>query len=131
MIISRPPARGWSTKKRAAGSGCIGAEDKIRFFIGPGPHGTPLETRVEDLQWMIRWLKNGEGDFHEQPVKIYTNHELLVTQTGNVENEPGSRKLYELILDEFRVEETAEDDSRTACGTAPAEGSVARYRTRI
>ena len=40
-----------------------------------------------------------KGDFHEQPVKTYTNHELLVTRTGRVEDEPGSRKLYQLILD--------------------------------
>jgi hypothetical protein len=26
--------------------GLYGAEDKLRFFIGPGPHGTPLEPRA-------------------------------------------------------------------------------------
>jgi cephalosporin-C deacetylase-like acetyl esterase len=83
--------------------GLYGAEDKLRFFVGPGPHGTPLETREEIYKWMIRWLKDGQGDFHEQPVKLYTNHELLVTPSGNVDGEPGSRKLYELILDEFRA----------------------------
>ena len=50
---------------------------------------------------MIRWLSEGRGDFHEQPVKIYPNHELLVTKTGRVEDEPGSRKLYQLILDSY------------------------------
>src|SRR3989454_10119672 len=44
-----------------------GAEDKVRFFIGPGPHGTPLETREEIYKWMIDWLKGGSGDFHERP----------------------------------------------------------------
>ncbi|MGD0921505.1 MAG: acetylxylan esterase [Terriglobia bacterium] len=71
-----------------------GAEDKVRFFVGSGPHGTPLESREAIYEWMIRWLKDGQGDFHEQPVKLYTNHELLVTPTGRVEDEPGSRKLY-------------------------------------
>src|SRR5215469_3991443 len=28
------------------------AEDKLRFFVGPGPHGTPLETREEIYKWM-------------------------------------------------------------------------------
>src|SRR5437016_6109786 len=83
--------------------GLYGAEDKLRFFIGGGPHGTPLETREEIYKWMIRWLKDGEGDFHEQPVKLYNNHELLITKSGNVQDEPGSRKLYQLILDEFRA----------------------------
>ncbi len=83
--------------------GLYGAADKLRFFIGPGPHGTPLETREAIYKWMIRCLKDGKGDFHEQPVKMYTNPELLVTTSGHVEDEPGSRKLYQLILDEFHA----------------------------
>jgi cephalosporin-C deacetylase-like acetyl esterase len=83
--------------------GLYGAEDKLRFFIGPGPHGTPLETREAIYEWMIRWLKNGQGDFHEQSVKLYTNHELLVTPGGRVADEPGSRRLYQLILEEFHA----------------------------
>jgi hypothetical protein len=54
---------------------------------------------------MIRWLKDGQGDFHEQAVKMYTNKELLVTATGNVENEAGSRKLYQLLLADFQARE--------------------------
>jgi cephalosporin-C deacetylase-like acetyl esterase len=81
------------------------AEDKLRFFVGSGPHGTPLETREAIYKWMIRWLKAGHAEFHEQPVKLYSNDELRVTTTGNVENEPNSRKLYQLILDEFRAKE--------------------------
>jgi len=83
--------------------GLYGAEDKLRFFVGPGPHGTPLETREEIYKWMIRWLKDGQGDFHEQSVKFYANHELLVTPTGHVDDESDSRKLHQLILDEFRA----------------------------
>ncbi|HYM05606.1 MAG TPA: acetylxylan esterase [Terriglobales bacterium] len=83
--------------------GLYGAEDKVQFFVGPGPHGTPLETREAIYKWMIRWLKDGQGDFHEQPVEIYSNQELLVTRTGHVDDEPGSRKLYQLILDEFHA----------------------------
>lgn len=79
-----------------------GAEDKLRFFVGHGPHGTPLETREEIYKWMIRWLKDGKGDFHEQPVNMYSNQELLVTKTGHVDDEAGSRKLYQLILERFR-----------------------------
>jgi hypothetical protein len=33
----------------------------------------------------------------------YTNPELLVTPSGHVEDQPGSRKLYQLISDEFRA----------------------------
>jgi len=91
--------------------GLYGVEDKLHFFVGPGPHGTPLETREEIYKWMIRWLKDGQGDSHEQPVKLYANHELLVTRTGHIDDEPGSRKLYQLTLDEFR--------SRKRQGTVP------------
>jgi len=80
-----------------------GAEDKLGFFVGPGPHGTPLELREGLYEWMIRWLKDGQGDSREQPVTLYTNHELRATRTGRVEDEPGSRRLYELILEDFRA----------------------------
>ncbi len=79
------------------------AADKLSFFVGGGPHGTPLETREEIYKWMIRWLKDGQGDFHEQPVRNYASHELLVTASGHVDDEPGARKLYQLIQDEFRA----------------------------
>ena len=85
--------------------GFYSAADKLRFFVGPGPHGTPLETREAIYEWMIRWLRDGKGDFHEQPVKLYTNPELLVTPSGHVDDEPGSRKLYQFIADEFRAKE--------------------------
>jgi len=83
--------------------GVYGAEDKLAFFIGPGPHGTPLASREAVYQWMIRWLKDGHGDFHEQPVHLHSNFDLLVTPTGHVEDIPGSRKLYQLILDDFHA----------------------------
>jgi hypothetical protein len=83
--------------------GLYSAENKLCFFVGRGPHGTPIETREEIYKWMIRWLNDGQGDFREQPVYMYTNEELLVTQSGHVDNEPGSRKLYQLILERFRT----------------------------
>jgi len=82
-----------------------GAEDKIGFFVGPGPHGTPLVSREAVYEWMIRWLKNGQGDFHEQPVKLFVNHELQVTQSGRVEDEAGNRKLNQLILADLKAKE--------------------------
>jgi cephalosporin-C deacetylase-like acetyl esterase len=82
-----------------------GAEDKIGFFVGPGPHGTPLVSREAVYQWMIRWLKDGQGDYHEQPVHLYNNFELLVTPTGHVDDIPGSRKVYQLIVDDLHAKE--------------------------
>ncbi|HET7215005.1 MAG TPA: acetylxylan esterase [Terriglobia bacterium] len=80
-----------------------GAQDKVGFMVGPGSHGMPLEAREAVYQWMIRYLKNGQGDYHEQPAEMYTNHQLLVTASGNVENEPGSKKLYQILRAEYEA----------------------------
>jgi dienelactone hydrolase len=80
-----------------------GAEDRVQFFVGPGSHGTPLVSREAVYEWLIRWLKDGKGDPHEQPVKLYPNQDLWATRTGRVEGEPGSRKLYQLLLDDFHA----------------------------
>src|SRR5260370_2426192 len=80
-----------------------GAGDRIRFFVGTGPHGTPRDSREEIYRWMNRWLADGKGDPRDQPVKLYTNFELQVAPSGNVDGEPGSRKLHQIIADEFRA----------------------------
>jgi cephalosporin-C deacetylase-like acetyl esterase len=81
------------------------APDNVGFLMGPGSHGMPLVSREAVYEWMDRWLKNGQGDAHELPVKMYPNHELLVTKSGNVEDEPGSRKLYRILSADFRARE--------------------------
>ncbi|MEP7365522.1 MAG: acetylxylan esterase [Acidobacteriota bacterium] len=77
------------------------AEDRVQFFVGNGPHGTPKESREAIYAWMIRWLKDGRGDATDQPVKQYTNIELRVTSTGHVSNEQGSRALHQIIREEM------------------------------
>lgn len=74
------------------------AEDKIRWVVGPGPHGTPLEVREGIYQWMIRWLKDGHGDFREEPVEMVPDFDLLTSESGQV----GGRQVYEVILEGFR-----------------------------
>ena len=83
--------------------GIYGAGDHVAFFVGTGPHGTPLASREAIYEWLIRWLKAGAGDAKEQPINQFSPHQLLVTRTGHVEDEPGSRKLYELIRDDLRA----------------------------
>ena len=78
-----------------------GAQNKIAFMIGPGPHGMPLVNREALYKWMIRWLKNGQGDSHEQPVHMFADAELRVTPTGHVDDEPGSKKLFQLLRDDL------------------------------
>lgn len=82
------------------------AQENLGYLMGPGSHGLPLVSREAIYQWMLRWLKNGQGDAHEQPVRMYSNHELQVTSSGNVENEPGNRKLYQILLADLHSRET-------------------------
>ncbi len=78
-------------------------KEKVQMFMGPGPHGTPLETREAMYAWMIRWLQPSSNiNAREQDVTLYADHELQVTTSGQVEYEPGSRWLYQVIRDEFR-----------------------------
>jgi cephalosporin-C deacetylase-like acetyl esterase len=79
------------------------AEDNVEFFVGSGPHGTPLETRETVYRWMIRWLKDGQGDARERPVRLYNNFELQVTRSGRVDDEPGSRRMHQIILEDYRA----------------------------
>jgi hypothetical protein len=85
--------------------GLYGAQDKLGFMVGPGTHGMPLVAREAVYQWMIRYLKDGQGDFHEEPVKMYTDYDLLVTKSGNVEDVLGSRKLYDILLADLHARE--------------------------
>ena len=82
-----------------------GARNNLGFMVAPGSHGMPLESREALYQWMIRWLKNGVGDFHEQPVRMYSAGELQATPSGHVTDLPGSRKLHQLLSDELHDKE--------------------------
>lgn len=81
------------------------ARGNLGFMVAPGSHGMPLVSREAVYQWMIRWLKNGRGDSHERPVKMFTNDELRVTSTGHVEDEPRSRKLFQILSADLRAKE--------------------------
>lgn len=81
--------------------GLYGFADRVRFFVGKGPHGTPKESREEIYRWMNRWLREGRGATQDVPVRLYTNRELQVTASGHVDDEPRSRKLHQVIREEF------------------------------
>ena len=82
------------------------AEGRIDWAVGPGPHGTPQPLRERIYEWMIRWLKEGQGDAREEPVEMAPDHELLATAAGQVHLELGSREIHEIIRERFasRVE---------------------------
>jgi dienelactone hydrolase len=75
------------------------AKDKIKWVVGPGGHGTPLVLREAIYEWFIRWLKDGKGDWHEQPVHFVPARMLTASRTGQVAFEPGSRDIYQIIAE--------------------------------
>ena len=79
-----------------------GADEKVQWFVGPGPHGTPIETREAIYSWMIRWLKGGKGDAREEDVESFPAHALFATKSGQV-SEEGSRDIWQVILEKFQT----------------------------
>ena len=84
----------------------FGAEDHVKWVVGPGGHGTPLVVREAIYDWMIRWLNHGEGSAKEQEVPLLPEFKLWVTKTGQVSDLPGSRDIYDVIRERFEHEKT-------------------------
>ena len=70
-------------------------------MVGPGPHGTPLKIREAIYDWMIRWLKDGDGSAAEQAVELLPEAPLWATKTGQVSEIAGSRDVYDVIRDDY------------------------------
>lgn len=73
--------------------GLYGAEDRIKWVVGPGEHGTPRPVREAMYEWMIRWLQDGKGEAREQAVDPLPDRDLLVTERGQA----SGRDLYQII----------------------------------
>ncbi|HUS08780.1 MAG TPA: acetylxylan esterase [Bryobacteraceae bacterium] len=73
--------------------GIYGAADRLKWVVGPGPHGTPVEIREAIYEWMIRWLKDGKGDAKEQPSTPLPDKELFASESGQA----GGRQIHEVI----------------------------------
>ncbi len=98
-----PPAVQMVVDEAKRWYGMFDAQDRVQYFLTGGPHGTPKPTREALYAWMIRWLKDGNGDPRELDVPLYSDAELQVTRSGQVEDEPGSRRLHHLIGAEMRA----------------------------
>lgn len=79
-----------------------GAKDKVKWIVGPGGHGTPLVVRQGIYEWMIRWLKDGNGAAAEQDVPLLQEQELWATPTGQVSDLQGSREVFDVLRDDYR-----------------------------
>lgn len=84
------------------------AQDRIKWVVGPGGHGTPLVVREGIYEWMIRWLQNGKGNPKEQHVDLVADMELWATDNGQVDG----RDLYEFIRQTPRQPASSADLAR-------------------
>ena len=76
----------------------FGAEDRIKWAIGPGGHGTPVQIREAIYEWFTRWLKDGRGEWRDEPVEMATDFDLQATGSGQVEG----RQMFEVIREGYR-----------------------------
>ncbi len=80
-----------------------GADDRIKWVVGPGGHGTPVVVREAIYDWMIRWLAKGVGNAREETIALLPDHALRVTPNGQVEG----RELYQIIRETPRGQGSA------------------------
>ena len=83
-----------------------GSEDNVKWVVGPGGHGTPLKIREAIYDWMIRWLKNGDGSMAEQHVELLPEFQLWATKSGQVAELAGSREISDVIRDDLERRKT-------------------------
>lgn len=83
----------------------FGAEDKVGWVVGPGPHGTPLKVREAIYAWFIQHLKNGQGSAKEEPVKLHPDHALWATTSGQIAVDLQPRGIESIIAENWRLKQ--------------------------
>lgn len=78
------------------------AQDKVKWVVGPGEHGTPLLVREAIYGWMTRWLLNAEDATEDPKLQMFSNLDLQVTTTGQVAEDWNSIDLTEYIRDQMK-----------------------------
>ncbi len=89
----------------------LDAEGQVAWVVGPGPHGTPVEVREAIYGWFSRWLQAKPGAAPEVPVKVFADHELWATKSGQVSVDLGARDVVEIIRERWEAR------PRSAVGT--------------
>jgi dienelactone hydrolase len=83
--------------------GLFDAEDRVKWVVGPGGHGTPQPVREAIYEWFIRWIGDSARASHrEEEVALRPDHEFRVGRTGQVSADFASRDLYEVIRERLR-----------------------------
>lgn len=72
------------------------AGDRIGWFIGPGPHGVPQESREAVYGFFLKYLNNGQGDPREEVAVLDPLEKILCTRTGQVSDSLGGETVFTL-----------------------------------
>ena len=103
----------------------LDAESQISWVVGPGPHGTPPEVRKAIYGWFRRWLVASTAEVPEVGVKIFPDHELWATKTGQVSTDLGARDVVEIIRERWLAR------PKTTMPPAPLTTPSQRPATRL
>lgn len=76
--------------------GLFGAADEVHWFVGPGGHGMPRESREAVYAFFQKYLQGGRGDPTEAPVVLDPLEKILCTPTGQVADSLGSETVFSL-----------------------------------
>jgi dienelactone hydrolase len=84
------------------------AEDRVKWVVGPGGHGTPKPVREAIYEWFIRWIGDSRSASHrEEEIALRPDHEFRVGRTGQVSADFASRDLYDVIRQRLRPRPSA------------------------
>jgi dienelactone hydrolase len=110
----------WLYKSYAA----HGVPEKFTASMVRAGHGYNREQREVAYAWMMRWTGTGAGDFTEGDITLETVEDLRATGSGNVFDEPGSRRPQELVVDHL-------EEYRARWGPVTTENALGEHKTRM
>jgi cephalosporin-C deacetylase-like acetyl esterase len=74
----------------------LGATEKVGLAETDSKHSFNQELREAAATWLVRWLGNGSGRVHEEPVEIAKDEELHCTSTGQIAGSLGGENVLTL-----------------------------------
>lgn len=79
----------------------FGAEERIAWTVGPGPHGMRAPIRGAIYAWMKRWLQDARGPAPEPQMQTEYEENLLCTRTGQIATSLGGETASSLNIRRF------------------------------
>lgn len=78
----------------------LGKPDHLALFEHDDKHGWAKPMREASVRWMSRWLRGVNAPVMEpDSIKVLTEHEIQVTDSGHVAQLPGERSAFDILRD--------------------------------